>query len=211
MRTSYIKRVEYGPSGKLLFKILRAYDGPWALAGMAVADQTGYGFYDDGTESGSNLIGSQDAQQTLDVNINLQCRIEVTETGGASTNINGQSFEYNHNGGGWGNLITTTSSVVKAVNSANLTDGNDTTQRLGGGGTYDTTNAWICETGMLANNALLDYNLVEGLLSFQIVGPDVSHGDEILIRIEGLDAYTVPAADIDVNKPTAARRVIVIS
>jgi hypothetical protein len=177
------------------------YDGLVALAGMASIDQDSYAFYDDGTESGSNQIGSTNTQTTLDVDTNYQCRLLLQEDGGGSGGVSNEDWEYNHNSGGW-TTVTTTSSVIIAVDSANLTDGNDTTQRIGSG-TFDTTNAGISETGAVTNNSIAANNEAENLLSFQIVGADVSDGDEILLRISGLNTYTRDA-DIDVNKVAVA-------
>ena len=50
----------------------------------------------------------------------------------------------------------------------------------------------------------------EFVLSFQIVGADVSDGDEILLRLQGPDTFTLDA-DIDVNKAAAARRIFVVT
>jgi hypothetical protein len=201
--------VIYDANGSIVRQEGYWYDGPLALAGgMAAFDQDSYAFYEDGTESGSTIIGSANNQQTLDVDTNYQCRILVQETTGNLGSLNNEDFEYNHNSGGW-NVVTTTSSVIQAINSANLTNGNDTTQRIGSG-TYDTTNGWVSEDGALTSNSISGNNECEGLLSFQIVGADVSNGDEILIRVSGMDTYT-RNADIDVNKAAAARRIFIVS
>lgn len=178
------------------------YDGPLALAGGAMAawDQDSYAFYEDGTESGSAIIGSVNNQQTLTVDTNYQCRLLIQETGGASGSLMTPEWEYNHAGGGWIN-VTTTSSVIRAVDSANLTNGEDTTQRIGSG-TFVTPNAWVSEVGGMPT---LDFGAneeCEGLLSFQIIGTDVTNGDEILLRMFNMDSYT-READIDVDKPAA--------
>lgn len=200
--------VIYDANGNVVRREGFWYDGPLALAAaMAAFDQDSYAFYQDGTESGSAIIGSANNQQTLDVDTNYQCRILIQETGGASGEVKNANWEYNHQGGGW-TVITTISSVIIAVDSTNLTNGADTTQRIGIG-TYDSTNGWVSEDGSATNNTIDTNNECEGLLSFQIVGTDVSHGDEILIRMSTMDTYTRDA-DIDVNKPTT-RRVFVIS
>lgn len=184
------------------------HDGLWINAStMAAWDQDSYAFYEDGTESGSSIIGSANNQQTLDIDTNYQARLLIQETAGASGNLSTPEWEYNHNSGGWID-VTTTSSVVKAVDSANLTDTGDTTQRVGGG-TFITTNGWISETGAMATLAFAGNDECEGLLSFQIIGADVAHGDEILLRMFNIDTYT-RNADIDVNKPSGGRRVFVI-
>lgn len=184
------------------------YDGPLSLAGaMSAWDQDSYAFYEDGTESGSVIIGSANNQQTLDVETFYQCRLLIQETNAAAGSLMTPEFEYNHNTGGW-NDINGSSNVVQAVDSANLTGGGDTTQRIGSG-TFIATNGWVSEDGNQPTLAFGASEECEGLLSFKIVGVDVSNGDEILIRMFNMDTYT-READIDVNKPIT-RRVIVVS
>lgn len=199
--------VIYDAHGRIVKREGYWYDGPLALCGKAFFDQDSYAFYSEGTESGSTIIGSVNNQQTLDTGTKYQCRILIQETGGADGSVNNQDWQYSHNSGTW-TIITTTSSVVQAVDSDDLTNGADTTQRIGSG-TYDATNGWVSEDGMMTSNAIAANNECEGLLSFQIIAGDVSHGDEILIRMNGMDSYT-RNADIDVNKPTT-RRVFVVS
>lgn len=186
------------------------YDGPLALATpMASFDQEKYAFYEDGTESGSTIIGSEDTQQTLDVDTLYQCRLKIRETAGGGGNYpNNSVWQYNHNSGGF-TTISTSSSVVQAADSANLTDAADTTQRLTGGGTFVTPNSWVTEDGQMPGLSFGASEVCEMLLSFQIIGSDVSNGDEILLRNGSADAFTLDA-DIDVNKAAAARRVFII-
>lgn len=192
--------VIYGPDGSIVRREGYWYDGPLALAfpPMAAFDQDSYAFYEDGTESGSTIIGSVNTQQTLTVGTNYQCRLLIQETGGASGNLMTPEWEYNHAGGGWTN-VTTSSSVIRAVDSVNLTNGEDTTQRIGSG-TFVTPNAWVSEVGGMPTLTFGVGEECEGLLSFQIVSAGVTHGDEILLRMFNMDTYT-READIDVNKP----------
>jgi hypothetical protein len=184
------------------------YDGLWLRAGaMAAWDQDSYAFYDDGTESGSTQVGTTNTETALDVNTNYQCRLLIQETGGADGSINTPEFEFNHNSGGWIN-VTGSSSPVQAVDSTNLTGGGDTTQRLGAG-SFISTNGWVSEDGAMPTLGFLSGEECEGLLSFQIIGSAVFHGDEILLRMFNMDSYT-READIDVNKPVT-RRVMVVS
>lgn len=186
------------------------YDGPLSLASAMVAfDQDSFAFYnDDGGESSATQIGSTNAQQTLEVDTIYHCRLLAQETGGASGSLSTPEWEYNHNNsGGWLN-VTASSSVVQAVDSANLTHGGDTTQRIGGG-TFVATNAWVTEDGVVPTLSFGANEECESVLSFQIVGADVSNGDEILLRMFGMDTYT-RNADIDVNKAAATRRIIVV-
>lgn len=201
--------VLYDAIGRVVRREGYWYDGPIMIAGaMAAFDQDSYAFFEDGTESGSTQIGTTNTETTLEVDTNYQCRLLIQEDGGGDGSLMTPEFEYNHNTGGWNN-VTASSSVVQAVDSANLTDGNDTTQRLGSG-TFVSPNGWISETGDMATLAFLTGEECEGLLSFQIIGADVSNGDEILLRMFNMDTYT-RNADIDVNKAAATRRVMVIS
>lgn len=204
--------VLYDAFGRVVKREGYWYDGPLSLVGGAMAawDQETYAFYDDGTESGSSQIGTTGTQTTLDCDTNYQCRLLIRETGGAAGSINTPEWEYNHAGGGWTN-VTTSSSVVVAVDSANLTNGGDTTKRLGGGGdTLVTPNAWVREDGLTPTLAFGTSEICEGLLSFQIIAADVSHDDEILLRMFNMDTYTLEA-DINVNKPIPSRRIFVVS
>ena len=178
-----------------------------------VFDQTDYAFYDEGTESGSTIIGTQNNQQDIDVDTNFQVRILLQETSGAAIDtFEGLQWEYELNQSGTWNSITTSSSVIQAVNSTSLTDQGDTTSRLtGGSGTFLTPNAWVSEDGNSANLVFTPGDHCEALLSAQIIGTDVSNGDEIRARVTGnpTPAWTVEA-DINVVKATT-RRIFVIT
>jgi hypothetical protein len=179
------------------------------MVAMATFDQDSYAFYSDGSESASGQLGSTNTETILNVDTNLQARLLVQESGGAGGDLSSIDWEYNHAGGGW-NPITTSSSVVKAVDSSNLTNSEDTTQRIGAG-SFVTPNGAVTEVGNdTANVTYASGEECEFLLSFQIVGADVTHGDEILLRIAGCDTFTRDA-DIDVNKPAGTRRVMVVS
>lgn len=174
------------------------------MAGVFQCDQDSFAFYEEGTESGSTIIGVKNAEQSLDVDTNYQCRLLIQEVGGKFGKDVDFEFQYNLNSGGWNN-ITTTSSVVKAVDSADLTEGEDCTQRIGSG-SFETPNAGVTEDGICGGSSLdLDAGYeVEILLSFQIVSADVSDGDEILIRVTrdgGIELFSYTRnADIDVVK-----------
>lgn len=166
-----------------------------------------YAFYNDGTESGSTIIGSANSQQELDCDTTYICRVEIVEENGAGGDCKTPEWEYNHNGGGWVD-VTTSSSVVKAV-SGGLVDGNDTTQRLGSG-SFISTNAWQSEDGPMPTLTYAASEVCEGALNFQVIAADVSDGDEVLLRMV-VHTYTYSGADIDVNKPAAARRIFVVT
>ena len=176
------------------------YDGPWAYAGAATIAQTGYAFYEDGTEAGATQIGTDTTQATIDSDTNFQTRILIQQDNNKIFTLTTPVFQYNHEGGGW-NTITTSSSPIKAVNGT-VTDGNNTTSRIGGTGTFVTPNAYVCEDGALPTLAYAKDGNCEALLSCQIIGSAVTDADEILVRVSGLTTYTVDA-DINVNKIAA--------
>ena len=179
------------------------YDGPWALAGAPSIAQTGYAFYEDGTESGATQIGTDTSQTTIDSDTNFQVRILIQQDNNKSFTLTTPVFQYNHQGGGW-TTITTSSSPLRAVNGT-VTDGNNTTERITGTGTFITPNAYVCEDGSLPTLAYPNNDFCEALLSCQIIGSAITNGDEILVRVSGITTYTVDA-DIDVNKIAAVGR-----
>lgn len=166
------------------------YSGPLALATTPpVLEVTDWAFFDDGTESGSSIIGTKNTNPTLDVDTLYQFRTGLEETGGNLGKNQTPQLQYNHNAGGWNN-VTGSSLVIQAVASANLTDGGDTTQRLTAF-TYDSSNEGIDEVDGLAGGATADLisNGFEALFSFQIIGADVANNDTIQLKIvNGADA-----------------------
>ena len=114
-----------------------------------------------------------------DLDVNNRLRIGVAETGGNAGKNEVITWFYSYKGGGWV-AITTTSTVVKAIASANFNDLDNSTQQITSGG-FDTTNAAMSETGT-AGGAALDpaaNSFVETELCFQVVGTEVSNGDTI--------------------------------
>ena len=180
--------------------------------------QEDYAFYEDGTESGSTLIGSAGAQQTLEVDTTYFCRLAISDTTGA--NATGEVdlrciWQYNLAGGGWTDVGTTT--PVQFAASANVTDGGTTSNRQPTGtGTFNAGR--IYES---AANTTIVYTApgdettshTEVLLVFTIDSAQVTDGQEILIRcinnVGGVTPTVYPGtytnADIDVNEtvPTA--------
>jgi hypothetical protein len=217
-RDSYIKRVEIGASGKPLLHIRRPYAGPWALAsGDPWIEEVHYAFYDDGTEAGSVIIGTADNQQELTTGVVYFVRFCIENTGTYAYKNLPIQFEYNHEGGGW-TAVTTTSSVIKAVDSSNVATGDQCTDRLNGAGSWETPNDGVCEDGVTCGGADLDLSIdyySNVLLVFQVVAGDVADADQCYIRpvieqgVTPLDAYAHTGADIDIDKPVSARRIFI--
>ncbi len=161
--------------------------------GSFAPDQLGWGVYfDDGTEvtstqhrihsdGGTDLMGAKTPGYTY------HFRVLIDEAGMSAGTLTTPNFEYNKNSAGW-NVITTSSSVVKAVSTSNIVDGNNTTQRLGSG-TFITTNAWQSDDGSLPSLTFVASEECEAICSIQLVKGDVADGDTVELRLSGLTSY----------------------
>jgi len=169
--------------------------------------QTDYAFYGEGSESGSTIIGTQNNQQNVDVDTNFQIRVLMQESSGTGDVFEAGQWQYELNTSGTWVDVTTTSSVLQAVNSSSLT-ATDTTSRLTGGtGTFITPNSYVEEgSGPYSDLTWAASAYCEALLSATIVGADVSNGDQILVRLDGTPGPTWTEADINVVKASTGRR-----
>jgi hypothetical protein len=164
-----------------------------------VFEQTQFAFYLEGTESGATIVGSAGAEQSLDVDVIYQCRVQMDETSATADDFETPQFQYEVDQSAVWNDITTTSSVIQTVDSSSLTDGGDTTNRFSTA--VISPNGWVTEDGNLPTLAYAGNDSCQALLSFQILGADVSNGQEIRIRLDGTPGPTWPAeADINVVK-----------
>lgn len=160
------------------------YSGEWALATTPpTLEVTNWAFYNDGTESGSTIIGSVNTNPTLNVDTIYLVRFGLEETSGNASKNTGPQLQYNHNGGGWNNA-TSLSSVVRIVTTTNITDGADTTQRITSF-TFDATNEGFDELTGIAGGATTDLSNdgFEALWSIQILSADVADTDTIVLKI----------------------------
>ena len=155
---------------------------------------------DSGTgDSDYTFIANQDANPTcgLSQTIQLDTTFLLRYVVFASANHNNIDWTYQYalNGGTW-TAITTTSTVVKAVNSV-LTGGNNCVQRLTGQGEFEATGAGQSENGTAGGGAndIASGGCSETVCSMQIISGSVSHGDVLTFRLlqEGavLDTYSV--------------------
>lgn len=166
-----------------------------------------YAFYNDGTESGSTIVGTVNTQQTLDTDTIYFCRISINDTAPGTDNADVPSltvkWQFNNAGGGWTDVGTTT--AVQFAASGNVTDGGTTSNR-------DPSNTGTFNAGRIYESAANATTVItangstqstEVLLVFQIDSAQVSDNAEVLIRCtEGdgtLLAGTAVEADIDVN------------
>jgi hypothetical protein len=120
----------------------------------------------------------------------LQC------DGTAQSNIDAE-FQYRLNGGSWTN-ITTSSSIIRAVSTSVFTNGQNTTKRLSGTGTFETSSAGCTHDGISGGTA---FDIVasgngETECSMQLQAADVKDKDVIDFRLtrDGgtlIDTYAV--------------------
>ena len=144
--------------------------------------------YEDGTESGSSVKAAVNTGWVQDVDETFHIRLLIQETAGASpAETFDLKLQYRKNTGSWTD-VTTSSSNVKAVATDNLTDGADTTQRIGVG-SWVTDNNWVCEDGICPlTTDTFSSSEAEALFSVQIVGADVVDGDVVEFRVLEVDA-----------------------
>lgn len=142
---------------------------------------------DDGSESGASWKAAADTNWNQAPNENFRVRFLVEETADIADANVGFRLQYNLNAAGWNN-VTGASSVVIASASSNLTDGADTTEQLGGPGTFLTPNDGIDEADGVAGGADLDFTStanqeVEVEYSVQLVDTDVVDFDTVQLRL----------------------------
>lgn len=128
------------------------------------------------------------ASGVIPVNTTFLLRFNVQETGAtAAANVDNQ-FQCSRNGGAFQN-ITTTSTIVKAVAAAALTDAGNCTKRLSGTGTFESSGAGQTEDGLSGgnNNDIAASGCSETECGLQIVGTDVAAGDILTFRLTSPD------------------------
>jgi hypothetical protein len=139
---------------------------------------------------------AEDVQANLPVGTTFLLRICLQCDATLQSNIDAE-FQVRKNGGAYQN-ITTTSSIVLALATAVFTNGQNTTQRLSGTGTFEASSAGCTEDGISGGTT---FDIVasgngETECAMQIVGADVQGGDLLEFRLtrDGgvlLDTYAV--------------------
>jgi len=171
--------------------------------------QEDYAFYADGTESGSVIVGSAGAQQSLDVDTIYFCRLAVSDTAGAENSGPATltcRWQFNLAGGGWTDVGAAT--ALQFANSSNVAHDDTTSNRQPTGtGTFNAGRVYE-----QLDDAQVVYTVpddastthTEVLLVFQIDSAQVTDGQEILVRcVEGdgtVFGGTYVDADIDVSE-----------
>ncbi len=147
--------------------------------------QAAFRFYDDGTEAGSTAIAAQDTNISRNLasgNRNHQLRLRVQETNAASgAATDDYQLQYSKNGGAYTN-VTGASANVRGFNSASLSDGVATTNRLGAG-TGSFVAGVIAEDGLADNHQITASNYTEYLFSLTLVSADLASTDTLDFRI----------------------------
>ena len=156
--------------------------------------QSGFAFYEDGTESGAAIIGSIDNDISRGVDDTFQIRIEVNVTGMAA-NVQGQ-LRYQLNGSGGYIEVNATSSVIRSSAGA-VTEDEDTTSRLSGPLAF--VSGFVDEVdGIMLNSVNVDNSPAEEtefLWSITIRSGDVVDTDFIDLRCyhatAALESYSI--------------------
>ncbi len=157
----------------------------FAVPPLASFSQTAFAFYEDGTEAGSTIIGSQDTNlsRNTDSNSNILLRLRVQETaGGPGASTDDYQLRYSKNSGAYAN-VTAASSNVLGFNSSNLTDAGATTNRLtGGSGSF--VGGVISEDGLADNHQITTLNYTEYLFTLTLVAADLANNDTLDFQLQ---------------------------
>ena len=161
---------------------------------MEAWDQVAFQYRDDdGTEVAATDRQAVNVDDTLALDTNFRMRIGVqgAHTGGSGSFDLTVAFQYNVDAAGWNN-ITTTSSNVRAVGSANFTDDDATTEQLAQSQTF--VAGHMDDDGDCPAVSLSETEESEFEICFQLRSAELSGGESVEIRIvdsgSALDTYT---------------------
>jgi hypothetical protein len=150
---------------------------------------------DDVALNSGTFTHNPDTDWSQDADVVFRVRFAVEENAGGDATASGQ-LEANLNGGAFQN-VTTGSSIVKAVTSSQFTDGAATSD-LGIGGAGNFVAGSGSHTGDTADVALISQH-TELEYAVQIVSADVANGNTIVLRIAGLNSYTIAGPTLTVT------------
>ena len=161
-----------------------------------VWDQDSFRVYYPGTEAGAVVKRAVNTNWTQRTKTRFHIRFLVQETAGATESPTlTLRLEKNKEVGGWV-AVTGASADVRMEADANLTEGGDTTQRIGAG-TFVANNNWVDDNDGVtaASGVFAGSDEAEALFSCYIVDADVADADEIQLRVAtsagvALDTYT---------------------
>lgn len=163
------------------------YDGPLALAGGTPTRATGdWAFYNDGTEAGAVIIGSINADPSLDTNTIYHFRQVIAETAGNTWADADIQLQYRHVEGTnvWTD-VNATSDVVRCTGGASgLINDGDTTDRIPGPNTWQDGHAGQDDdNGFASDGTRFADEYANVVYAFFIVEEDITDGDTIDLRI----------------------------
>jgi ribosomal 50S subunit-recycling heat shock protein len=103
---------------------------------------------------------------------------------GTAANNQAPQFQYRLNGGTWTN-ITTSSNVARAVATAVFAEGDNTSKRLSGTGTFEASSAGCTEDGLAGGTAMdiVSNGNAETECSIQLRSADLAPGDLVEFRV----------------------------
>lgn len=158
-------------------------------------NQNGFQFLADDADPPKNAtaLAAINANISKAAGTTFACRILIKTINVATPGATSFGLMYSKNGGAY-TAVTTTSSVIKAVQSsqAGIVDGEDTLQLIGSG-TFMTLNGGVDETGSFTTGGVAALNdEIESHHFLQLVGADVVAGDTVDLRlyIGGSTAFT---------------------
>jgi hypothetical protein len=199
-------RWEYNKHGQLVWiddthYYIRAHTNP-SITQSHFRGRTDAGAVDDAP----TWAATEDTNWTQAADTPFRVRFALQETAGAASGTGTYIIQYNRNAAGW-NDITTTSSVVKAVDGGSSVDGaNIGTSRLSGTGSFGANASEYDETGTLTiANAIPASGWAEEECAVQIVGTDVANNDTIQLR---LIAGTATAISVYSQVPSITASVV---
>jgi hypothetical protein len=166
---------------------------------------------DDGSELSASWRQAQNTNDTVTVNTNFRVRFRIDETNSVLWSGKTWQLRYSLNGAAY--ALVTGSTPVQIVESANFTDGTNTSSQLTGGtGTFVTNNFGMKEaTGGVTNSGTAG-QLFELEFNLKIDAAQVSNGNTIALRIydgsNAIAAYTqTPTITVSKPSPTFEQKV----
>jgi hypothetical protein len=146
---------------------------------------------------GRTPAAANDTGITLDVADQIGLSIRIQNTAGGTSSEDDFKLQYRLNAGTWTD-VSTSSSVIKIVATADYADGDDVPEYLRGSGSYiSNNNAALESDGALTLAATMGgATAFELHTTLELVGADVADEDEVELRVikgtgSALDTYSV--------------------
>jgi len=172
----------------------------WSTAQVEVKDitpvavtQAAYGFYNDGTETGSTALAGVNTAPTIDVtqgDVNTQLRMRLQST--TTTLVPATDdwcLQWEKNANGTWTDVDAVTTTARAYDSAYLTNAAATTNRLGAGtGTF--VAGKVAEDGFTDDVGWSANNYTELLYTVKLIQADLTNGDVLRFRILRNDAIS---------------------